>query len=59
MQLNLFNNVRMAYKESEEKLVYSTHDIEKLISSLEARNKKNLENLVQQMLQKQKHLKGK
>jgi hypothetical protein len=34
--------------------VYSVHDIEKLISSLEARDKKNIENLVRQMLQKQK-----
>ena len=52
--VNIFKNVRIAYKESKEKLVYSTHDIDKLISSLEARDKKNLENLVQQMLQKQK-----
>lgn len=57
--VNIFKNVRIAYKESEEKLLYSTHDIDKLISSLEARDKKNLENLVQQMLQKQKELKGK
>jgi hypothetical protein len=52
--VNIFKNIRIAYKESREKLVYSVHDIEKLISSLEARDKKNIENLVRQMLQKQK-----
>jgi hypothetical protein len=52
--VNIFKNIRIAYKESREKLVYSLHDIEKLISSLEARDKKNIENLVRQMLQKQK-----
>jgi len=52
--INIFKNVQIAYKESSEKLLYSAHDIEKLISSLEARDKKNLENLVQQMLQKPK-----
>jgi hypothetical protein len=52
--VNIFKNVRIAYKESEENLLYSTQDIEKLISSLEARDKKNLENLVEQLLQKKK-----
>jgi hypothetical protein len=51
--INIFRNVQIAYQETPEKLMYSMHDIEKLISSLEARDKKNIENLVQQMLQKQ------
>jgi hypothetical protein len=50
--IDIFKNVRTAYKESAEKLLYSEHDIEKLIASLKTRDKKNIENLVQQMLQK-------
>ncbi|EAR13705.1 hypothetical protein PI23P_04387 [Polaribacter irgensii 23-P] len=50
--IDIFKKIRTAYKQSAEKLVYSVHDIEKLIASLETRNKKNIENLVQQMLQR-------
>ena len=50
--INIFKNVRTSYEESTEKLVYSLNDIDLLIATLEARNKKNIEIVVQQMLQK-------
>lgn len=51
--INIFKNVRASYEESTEKLVYSLNDIDQLISSIEARDKNNIEIVVQQMLQKE------
>jgi len=50
--VNIFKNVRTSYEASTEKLVYSLNDIDLLIASLEARDKKNIEIVIQQMLQK-------
>ena len=51
--INIFKNVQTSYKESTEKLVYSFNDLNQLISSLESRDKNNIEIMVQQLLQKQ------
>ena len=53
--LNIFKNVQTSYEESTEKLVYSVDDINHLISSLETRDKKNIEIVIQQMLYKQQN----
>lgn len=50
--INIFKNVRISYEESTEKLVYSLNDIDLLIASLETRDRKNIEIVIQQMLQK-------
>jgi hypothetical protein len=50
--INIFKNVRTSYEESTEKLVFSLKDIELLIASLEARDKKNIETVIQELLQK-------
>jgi hypothetical protein len=50
--INIFKNVRTSYEESTEKLVYSLHDIDLLIASLKARDKKNIEIVIEQILQK-------
>ena len=48
--LNIFKNIRSSYKESREKLVYSLDDLDQLISSLESRDKENIEIVIQKML---------
>jgi hypothetical protein len=53
--INIFKNVQTSYEESTEKLVYSVDDINHLISSLETRDKKNIEIVIQQMLYKQQN----
>jgi hypothetical protein len=50
--INIFKNVKTSYEESTEKLVYSLNDLNQLISSLESRDKNNIEIVVQQLLQK-------
>tara|TARA_B100000795_G_C22786772_1_gene434996 strand:- start:522 stop:1634 length:1113 start_codon:yes stop_codon:yes gene_type:complete len=50
--INIFKNARAPYEESTEKLLYSLDDIDLLIASLIARDKKNIENVIQQMPQK-------
>lgn len=50
--INIFKNLRTSYEESTEKLVYSLNDLNQLISSIESRDKRNLEIVVQKMLQK-------
>jgi hypothetical protein len=50
--INIFKNVKTSYEESTEKLAYSLNDLNQLISSLESRDKHNIEILVQQMLHK-------
>lgn len=52
--INIFKNLRKSYEESTKKLVYSLDDLNQLISSLESRDKKNLEIVIQQMLHKKK-----
>ncbi|MFT5847841.1 MAG: hypothetical protein ACI902_001903, partial [Psychroserpens sp.] len=42
---------KTSYEESTEKLVYSLNDLNQLISSLESRDKNNIEIVVQQLLQ--------
>ncbi|MGK0323210.1 MAG: hypothetical protein ACJAR4_001245 [Psychroserpens sp.] len=49
--INIFKNVKTSYEESTEKLVYSLNDLNQLISSLESRDKNNIEIVVQQLLQ--------
>jgi len=50
--INIFKNLRKSYEESTKKLVYSLDDLNQLISSLESRDKRNLEIVIQQMLHK-------
>tara|TARA_B100000809_G_scaffold255820_1_gene294916 strand:+ start:184 stop:1314 length:1131 start_codon:yes stop_codon:yes gene_type:complete len=52
--INIFKNVQISYEETTEKLVYSLNDINQLITSLESRDKNNIEIVVQEMLHKQK-----
>ena len=53
--INIFKNLQTSYEESTEKLVYSLDDLNQLISSLETRDKKNIEIVIQQMLYKQQN----
>ena len=53
--INIFKNLQTSYEESTEKLVYSLGDLNQLISSLETRDKKNIEIVIQQILYKQQN----
>ena len=53
--INIFKNVQTSYEESTEKLVYSLDDVNQLISSLETRDKKNIEIVIQQLLYEQQN----
>jgi hypothetical protein len=50
--INIFKNARTSYEESTKKLLYSLSDIDALIASLETRDRKNIEIIIQQLLQK-------